>query len=69
MALAVGDANSGAEFVFPTSEEVGHPSIDDRQSTGEAVTFMYVVDCAQGRRLRASGQPERLRLGVVICRP
>ena len=25
MALAVGDANSGAEFVFPTSEEVGHP--------------------------------------------
>ena len=25
MALAVGNANSGAEFVFPTSEEVGHP--------------------------------------------
>ena len=29
MALAVGDANYGAEFVFPTSEEAGHPSNDD----------------------------------------
>ena len=26
MALAVGDAHSGSEFVFPTSEEAGHPS-------------------------------------------
>ena len=26
MALAVGLANSEIEFVFPTSEEVGHPS-------------------------------------------
>ncbi len=26
MALAVGDANPGTEFVFPTSKEVGHPS-------------------------------------------
>ena len=26
MALAVGLANSAVEFVFPTSEEVGHPS-------------------------------------------
>ena len=26
MALALGDANFGVEFVFPTSEEVGHPS-------------------------------------------
>ena len=25
MALAVGNANSATEFVFPTSEEVGHP--------------------------------------------
>ena len=24
-----GGANSGVEFVFPTSEEVGHPSRDD----------------------------------------
>ena len=29
MALAVGDANSVAEFVFPASEEMGRPSIDD----------------------------------------
>ena len=28
MALAVGDANSAAEFVSPTSEEVGHPARD-----------------------------------------
>ena len=27
MALAVGMANSVVEFVFPTSEEVGHPSV------------------------------------------
>ena len=26
MALAVGDANSKGEFVFPTSEEAGHPA-------------------------------------------
>ncbi len=26
MALAVGMTNSEAEFVFPTSEEMGHPS-------------------------------------------
>ncbi len=25
MALAVGNANSGVEFVFPTSQEMGHP--------------------------------------------
>ena len=29
MALAVGNANSAAEFVFPTSEEMGHPMNDD----------------------------------------
>ncbi len=28
MALAVGMANSEVKFVFPTSEEVGHPSLD-----------------------------------------
>ncbi len=28
MALAVGKANSEVEFVFPTSQEVGHPSFD-----------------------------------------
>ncbi len=28
MALAVGKTNSEVEFVFPTSQEVGHPSID-----------------------------------------
>ena len=28
MALAVGLANSEVEFVFPTSEEMGHPSFD-----------------------------------------
>ena len=28
MALAVGMANSEVEFVFPTSEEVGHPSVE-----------------------------------------
>ena len=27
MALAVGDANSKGEFVFPTSEEMGHPAM------------------------------------------
>ncbi len=29
MALAVGMANSEAEFVFPTSKEVGHPSVQE----------------------------------------
>ena len=33
MALAVGLANSEVEFVFPTSEEMGHPSNDDDQRT------------------------------------
>ena len=28
MALAVGKANCEPEFVFPTSEEVGHPSLE-----------------------------------------
>ncbi len=28
MALAMGMANSEVEFVFPTSEEVGHPSVE-----------------------------------------
>ena len=28
MALAVGMANREVEFVFPTSEEMGHPSVE-----------------------------------------
>ena len=28
MALAVGMANCEVEFVFPTSQEVGHPSVE-----------------------------------------
>ena len=33
MALAVGMANSEVKFVFPTSKEVGHPSVDLCRST------------------------------------
>ncbi len=33
MALAVELANSEVEFVFPTSEEVGHPSFDASRIT------------------------------------
>ncbi len=36
MALAVGMANSEVEFVFPTSEEMGHPSFDVPPSSGIA---------------------------------
>ena len=34
MALAVGMANSEVEFVFPTSEEMGHPVFDVSPNTG-----------------------------------
>lgn len=33
MALAVGVANSEVRFVFPTSEEMGHPSFDASLNT------------------------------------
>ena len=41
MALAVRNANAGAEFVFPTSEEVGHPVNDNpsNQPRGLMATF------------------------------
>ncbi len=42
-ALAVRNANSGAEFASPTSEEMGHPSIDDRRSTSHLVVGKAVV--------------------------
>ena len=41
--LAVGDANSDAEFVFPTSKEVGHPSVPAQAGTRVCDTNVPIV--------------------------
>ncbi len=37
MALAVGDANSETEFMFPTSQVVGHRPITDPPGAGALI--------------------------------
>ena len=48
MALTVGMANSEVEFVFPTSEEVGHPSVEPRRSTRRDGWAWFVVSALAG---------------------
>ena len=63
MALAVGDANSAAEFVFPASEDVGAPSRDDGRIPGEAHDDAILI------RDPDLSRPTRRRQSIVHRRP
>ena len=43
MALALGDENPRAEFVFPTSEEMGHPTDGGPRTVVSSILDVQVI--------------------------